>query len=171
MSFGPILSTLGLVAVLSLITPSLAACAPRDEVLWTDGEDAVMKAATAEALKSLPDFWAKYDAHEPTRSNFYVKVGLPTDHGGVEHVWVEVLSHSGEAIMGRLDNDPEDVRAMKAGAEFRVDPAKISDWMYAKDEKFYGAFTTRAMAPRISAAQRKEAEAMLAPTPLEPAVH
>nr|WP_249778231.1 DUF2314 domain-containing protein [Phenylobacterium glaciei] len=130
-----------------------------------------MKAATAESLRSLPDFWAKFDAHEPTRTNFYVKVGLPTDHGGVEHVWVEVLSHSGAMIMGRLDNDPEDVRAMKAGAEFRVDPARISDWMYAKDEKFYGAFTTRAMAPRISAAQRKEAEALLAPTPLEPSVH
>ena len=171
MNRASLISTFGLVAALSAAAPSMVACAPRDEVLWTDKEDAVINAATAEALKSLPDFWAKYDAHEPTRTNFYVKVGTPTDHGGVEHMWTAVLSHSGDVIMGRLDNDPEDVRAMKAGVEFRVDPARISDWMYAKDKKFYGAFTTRAMAPRMSAALRKEAEALLAPTPLEPSVH
>ena len=169
MRHASLLSTLGLVAALS-IAPSIVACAPREEVLWTAADDAVINAASAEALKSLPDFWAKFDAHEPTRTDFYVKVGVPTDQGGVEHMWTAVLSHSGDMIVGRLENEPEQVSGMKAGAEFRVDPARISDWMYAKDGKSYGAFTTRAMAPRMSPAQRKEGMAMLAPTSLEPSV-
>lgn len=166
-----LIPTLGFALAILAITPTLAACAPRDEVIWSDKDDAVMNAAEAEARASLPYFWAKVDSKDPSRSNFMIKVGLPTDHGGVEHIWTALLSHEGDVIMGRLDQVPEDVAAMKAGAEFRVNPAQISDWMYMKSGKLYGSYTTRAMMDRVSPENRKATLKVLAPTPLEPAVH
>jgi hypothetical protein len=40
---------------------------------------------------------------------------------------------------------------------------RIADWMYFKDEKFHGAFTTRAILPFMKPDARAEMEGLLAP--------
>ena len=177
MSFVRLLPKVAASLIISLAAPTLAACEPRESsepsetAVWSPADDALMLAATREARASLADFWVKYEARDPSRSRYSVKIGLPTRHGGVEHIWGSVVRRSGDKTTARIDNEPEDLADVKFGDEITVDHAAISDWMYLKDGKLYGSFTTRAMLSRVSAAQRKEAMTVLAPTPLEPSVH
>lgn len=146
----------------------LAACGPKDQITSVSADDAKVNAAIAQAKQTLPAFWAAYDGQEPGASHYQVKAAMRTAHGGVEHIWVDVLSHSGLAVRGALANDPEDLGALKYGSSVAVDEKIISDWLYEKGGKVYGGYTIRALLDRASPDERKRVEAQLAPTPLEP---
>jgi uncharacterized protein YegJ (DUF2314 family) len=96
---------------------------------------------------------------------------MPTSDGGVEHIWVNVVSHSGMAAKGTLANDPDDLGDLKFGSAVVVDEAKITDWTYDKDGKTYGGYSIRVLANRDSVEDRRKTLAGLSPTPLETDAH
>jgi uncharacterized protein YegJ (DUF2314 family) len=153
------------------------ACAretPQDEsVIYSRAGDAVVASAQADAQKSLPLFWSKFDAKAPGYADFKLKVSLPTDDGhGTERLWMLVLSRTADhQVIGRLANRPVRLKKLALGSTIEVDPSRIADWSYEKNGKQYGNFTTRALFPRASPQQRVEAQAMLSPTPLESETH
>jgi uncharacterized protein YegJ (DUF2314 family) len=146
-----------------------AACTAKDKIARVRADDPTVNAAIAQARATLPIFWKKFDAHAPGVSAYRIKAALTSAHGGVEHIWIDVLSHSGVAVRGTLANDPADLADLKFGSEVTAPVEKISDWMYQKDGKIYGAFTLRVLADRQGSAERARVRAMLPPTPLEPA--
>jgi uncharacterized protein YegJ (DUF2314 family) len=163
-----------LVAAL-LGAPLTAACsAPKAPVKETakdlvnvDPDDAAVEKAKAEARSTLGLFWAKFDARDPSVEGYSLKVGLPVKGGGQEHLWATPLSHDAETVVVRVANDPVYIKDLAYGDEIEVEPALISDWSYRKNGKLYGHFTTRAMMPTATPAQRAQVEGMLSPTPLE----
>jgi uncharacterized protein YegJ (DUF2314 family) len=142
----------------------------RDEppAVWTEGHDPSMEAAIQAARDSLPRFWARVDG-DPAVETPTVKVGYPTDHGGVEYLWMSVASRSGSTVAGRLANEPEDVRKVHRDQDVVVDMGRVIDWAYFKNGKSYGQFTTRALLKDADEATRKAfGEESLSATPLEP---
>lgn len=121
----------------------------------------------AEARKTLPIFWAKFDAKSPSYSDFALKVGLKTRTGGEEHIWMNVLGRSNGKVTGELANEPYNLDGLKIGSRVEVDETAISDWQYATGGKLYGHFTTRALSARANAAQRAQAAELFSPQPLE----
>jgi uncharacterized protein YegJ (DUF2314 family) len=151
---------------------ALAACSPKGEnVAFFSPDDAKMNAATRQARETLPVFWSKVDANDPTISNRLVKVGLPNTHDSLEHIWMTVEGHSGLAVRGRLANDPVDLPNLHYKDALTVETSKISDWSYTKAGKQFGGFTLRAMLDKAEPEERQQLEATLAPTPLEPDAH
>ena len=146
-------------------------CAAKDEITPVSAGDAKVNAAIAQARATLPDFWPRFDDHEPGATAFRIKAKLKTPHGGFEHIWVDVVSHSALAVRGTLANDPADLGDLKFGSEVVVDDAAISDWSYEKDGKLYGGYTMRALMDRQSPEMQKKVGAMLPATPLESNVH
>ena len=161
----------GIVGAAFLATVTAAACAPQDPVTKVEAKDAKVNAAIAQARATLPVFWAKYDERFPGGSEYRIKAALPTAHGGVEHIWVDVTSHSRLAARGTLANDPDDLPDLKFGSAITVEPEKVSDWMYMRGGKVYGGYTIRALLDRQSPEDRRRVGAMLAPTPIEPDDH
>lgn len=97
-----------------------------------------------------------------------VKVGYPTAHGGMEYLWMEVESHRGDAVTGRIVNAPEDVPEVREGERVVVDVVKVVDWAYFKGKKSFGQFTTRVLLVGADEARQHEFGAdLLAPTPIE----
>ena len=163
-----------LIAMMATLALGAAACSreaeagTKDNLIYSDADDPVIAAAEREGAQSLPTFWAKFDAQDPAVSLYLVKVGLEAKRGGREFLWAIPLRHSKDEVQVRLVNEPVHVANLKAGSVIAVAPGDIVDWSYTKGGKAYGHFVTRAMMDRVSPEERAEAEAVLAPTPLEP---
>ena len=158
-------------AALSAAVVSLAACSQPDRAVWLSKDDRSLDAASTTAKDTLPVFWAKFDARPADVRESLVKVGYPTRHGGIEYLWMDVASHSGSTVQGRLANEPEDVAGVHAGQDVSVETSKIVDWSYRKGGLYYGQFTTRVLLEKADAKTRREQFETLAPTPLEPENH
>jgi uncharacterized protein YegJ (DUF2314 family) len=144
-----------------------AAYAASDRAVWRDRNDTSLNPAIAEARKTLPRFWVKVDTRPPGFSEPSVKVGFPTQHGGIEFLWISVEGHSAVEAWGQILNQPEDVPSVHEGQEVRVRNSKITDWSYVKGGKIFGQFTTRVL-NKTDERMRRETSPYLAPTALEP---
>ena len=162
-----------LVAIAASVGPVLSACAretersPEQEVIFSDEHDAALAAASSEARKSLPLFWAKFDAKPAGYGHYAVKAAFQTRAGATENIWVNVIGRTDGKVIGELANEPYDLGDLKVGDQVEVDEAAITDWQYSKADKLYGQFTTRALSARANAAQRAQSAELFSPQPLE----
>jgi uncharacterized protein YegJ (DUF2314 family) len=160
------LISLAVVAALVPAGASQAQDQAKDQVVMVEGADAEMNAAIAEARRTLPVFWRKFD--EGKAEAYSLKVGLPAAHGGLEHIWVDGIVRKGDVITAHISDDPRDLPNLTNGSEITVDPARISDWGYIVDGRRYGCFTTRVLIKRLPPDEMARYSAMLHPTALEP---
>jgi uncharacterized protein YegJ (DUF2314 family) len=163
------------VALAAVVGLVLAACsqaeAPavgNDDNFITNAPEKEVQTASAEAVQSLPAFWSAFERQAPGTSDFMVKVGMPVGDGRTESIWADVLRRDGQTLHVRLANDPVWLTSVQNGSELTVPLDQVVDWTYSRDGKAFGHFTTRAMMPSAPPALRAEAQAFLAPTPLEP---
>lgn len=138
-----------------------------DGLTYFEADDSEMNAAIAEARQTMPSFWAAYDSDPDVRANAMIKVGLPTDGDGQEHIWTKEITREGGVVRGRLANEPVYLPGMALGSEVVIEPERISDWSYTRGGKLWGSYTTRVMLRELSKAEADEMRAMLSPTPLE----
>jgi uncharacterized protein YegJ (DUF2314 family) len=152
---------------IALATAMLSACSqPADRLIEPGVDQPRVDAAMAEASKSLPQFWAKFDAREPGTTDFVVKLAMPAGHG-TEYIWADPVSHSDTEVVATLANEPFHIEGVHSGSRVIVRPEKVVDWTYEKNGKLYGHFTTRALLRQMTAAERAQVEPDLSPTPLE----
>lgn len=140
---------------------------PVDEPIITKDEDGRIAAAVAEARRTLPVFWAKFDAQALGYDRFFVKVDVDGDNGGLERFWIRGIRVAGATVTGELLNQPIQLAGLRRGSWIEIDESRISDWQYAKDGLAYGHFTTRVLEGRANSAQRSQNKEWLAPQPLE----
>ncbi|WP_293456872.1 DUF2314 domain-containing protein [Phenylobacterium sp.] len=164
---------LAALAVAACADPAEPARAQSDTTVRSSARDPALDAARKQATDALPVFWAKFNAHAEGYSRFAVKALFPTDDGrGQEALWIAVFEVAPDGkVRGRLASAPEAIKNLQPGQPVEFQPSRIVDWQYVKDGRAYGHFSTRAMMSRVSAAERAEASAFLAPTPLEAGDH
>lgn len=118
-------------------------------------DDKAMDQAVGHAQKSLGFFIAAFQANKPGDTSFEIKKGfMDGDH--VEHLWIDHLTWDGKEFHGRINNRPLDVKNVQLGEEVAVEPQDVSDWMFVKDGKLMGGFTTRVLYKRLSAQDKAE---------------
>lgn len=134
----------------------------------TEKGDVTMDQAVATARETLPVFWSVFDAQ--SAEDYRLKAGLTTPNGAVEHLWFfpRARNESGK-VVAILMNQPRDIDDINEGDEVFFLEDRISDWSYRKNGLAYGMYTQRALLDRMPAEARREMEAFLSPTPLEPA--
>ncbi|MEL6860999.1 MAG: DUF2314 domain-containing protein [Pseudomonadota bacterium] len=122
-------------------------------------EDEGLKAARAEAQRTLPKFLQKLRAKAP--GTYSIKFPLRVS-GKVEHIWLQVDRVNGAIFHGRLANKP-----VGAGSEYRMGQSmqvakhNVEDWMIRVPEGIYGGYTARHAATKMPPAERAELERML----------
>jgi uncharacterized protein YegJ (DUF2314 family) len=57
-----------------------------------------------------------------------LKAPFPTDDGGTEWMWVEVLAWEGDRIRGLLKNEPRQVARLQAGQEVTISQKDVFDY-------------------------------------------
>ncbi len=166
------------IAWLSVFAFSIAAAqAPEEETGGTVGreakqpghpgyaqvadDDKQMDRAVENAQKSLGFFMAALRAKKGGDTVFEIKRAF-VDGDKVEHLWIRGVSYDGKKFHGKIDNNPVDVKNVQLGQRVSVVPEEVTDWMFLKDGKLIGGYTTRVLYARLSpedkAAFDKEAE-------------
>jgi len=88
-------------------------------------------------------------------SNFSLKYAVDTDDEGSEHIWLSDIIYSEGDLSGTVGNDPMYVKGIEYGDPIKIDLARVSDWMFYKDEKLIGGYTIRVSIELMPEAQQR----------------
>ncbi len=111
--------------------------------------------ATEQAQRSLGFFMAALRAKKSGDSGFEVKKAF-VDGDNVEHLWISDVTYDGANFHGKINNRPIDVKNVRLGQQVTVAPKDVTDWMFVKDGKLIGGYTTRVFYARLSPAERAQ---------------
>ena len=128
--------------------PSTTTSGPPGYAQVTD-DDKQMDRAVENAQKNLGFFIAALKAKKDGDSVFEIKKGF-IDGDKVEHLWIRQITFDGKNFHGQIDNRPVDVRNVHSGQRVKVAPEDVTDWMFLKDGKLIGGYTTRVFYARLS---------------------
>ncbi len=148
---------MNLLARLLLLAAILAAPLPAMAQSMPGAGSEEMQQAIATARRTLPKFWERVRANEPTETGYAVKI-VASDQHGAEHIWLSRLRMRGGRLVGTIDTQPRIVRSLRQGQELPVNQDAIVDWMYFRNGRIVGNETGRAM---LRSLPREEAEKLL----------
>jgi len=86
---------------------------------------------------------------------FEIKKGF-IDGDKVEHLWIKRVTYDGKNFHGEIDNAPNEVSNVHLGEHVTVAPRDVTDWMFLKDGKLIGGYTTRVLYARLSPEDKAE---------------
>jgi uncharacterized protein YegJ (DUF2314 family) len=117
--------------------------------------DKQMDRAVENAQRTLGFFMAALKAKKDGDTVFEIKKGF-IDGDKVEHLWITRVTYDGKNFHGQIDNRPEEVNNVHMGQRVTVAPQEVSDWMFLKDGKLIGGYTTRVLYARLSPEDKAE---------------
>jgi uncharacterized protein YegJ (DUF2314 family) len=127
----------------------------RTDCAQVGDNDKQMDRAVENAQRTLGFFMAALREKKPGDTEFEIKKGF-VDGDKVEHVWIRGVTFDGKNFHGKVDNEPVDVSNVHDGQRVTVAPQDIDDWMFLKDGKLIGAYTTRVLYARLTPEQKAE---------------
>ena len=117
--------------------------------------DKQMDRAVENAQRTLGFFMAALKAKKDGDTVFEIERGF-IDGDKVEHLWIKRVTGNGKNFHGQIDNQPNEVRNVRDGERVTVAPAEVTDWMFLKDGKLIGGYTTRVLYARLSPEDKAE---------------
>jgi uncharacterized protein YegJ (DUF2314 family) len=118
-------------------------------------DDKQMDRAVENAQRTLGFFIAALKAKKDGDTVFEIKKGF-IDGDKVEHLWITRVTYDGKDFHGQIDNRPEEVNNVHMGQRVTVAPQGVTDWMFLKDGKLIGGYTTRVLYARLSPEDKAE---------------
>lgn len=108
-------------------------------VVLIEDDDPRLQTTVAEARRRWPDFVQAFERRGPNQEFGVKALFRDGEHG--EWMWVAVSSIDGEAIQGKLGNEPVDVRSVREGDSVTVQASEVGDWFYNDGEQLVGGFS------------------------------
>ena len=115
-----------------------------DTTVNAKADDDALAAAKEDAHRRWNEFVAGWQLR---RLDQHCAVKAPFRDGNrVEHMWVEVLEITDDAVRGTIGNDPQHVRNVTAGQEVTIPLADVEDWLIAdQGGRMQGGFSVNAL--------------------------
>ncbi len=121
-----------------------------------------MIAAIQKARATLPLFWSAME-NAPNAANFSLKVAVPTNDVGAEHIWMNAPRKLGDGrYVGIVANEPIHAE-LSYGAAHEFSEDAITDWVFIRNGLIEGGYTIRAMLDHMDEDDAKAMRAQLAP--------
>ncbi len=124
------------------------------DVVSFAGSDQEMNAAIAQAQKTIEEFISDLGKKEGAGVKRSLKVRFDTGKEP-EHIWVGDVKVTGQGFEGVLENEPVDIKGLKAGDKVTFSKNQISDWLVISEGKVKGGFTIKAIRKRMSPSERR----------------
>ena len=118
-------------------------------------DDEQMDRAVENAQRTLGFFIAALKAKQGGDTAFEIKKGF-IDGEKVEHLWIKRVTYDGKNFHGQIDNRPREVNNVHLGQRVSAAPEDVTDWMFLKDGKLMGGYTTRVLYARLSPEEKAE---------------
>lgn len=118
-------------------------------------DDKQMDRAVENAPKSLGFFMAALRAGKDGDTVFEIKKGF-VDGNKVEHLWIREVTYDGKNFHGKIDNRSLEVSNVRLGQHVTLAPQDVTGWMFLKDGKLIGGYTTRVLYARLSPEDKAE---------------
>lgn len=146
------------VALLAFV---LCACGRSKPETLVDGgyDEKEMDAAIAQARNEIDGFVA--NLQKGADQNYAVKAAI-TDNGKTEHFWLVDVKFADGKFSGKIGNDPGIVTNVKAGQDWSVAKAEVSDWMFMRGGKIHGNYTMRPLLKTLPPQEAEKMRSMLA---------
>ena len=135
-------------------SPATTASGKTDYAKVSD-DDKQMDRAVENAQRTLGFFMAALKAKKNGDTVFEVKKGF-IDGDKVEHLWIKRVTYDGKNFHGEIDNQPLEVSNVHSGQRVTAAPEVVTDWMFLKDGKLIGGYTTRVLYARLSPEDKAE---------------
>jgi uncharacterized protein YegJ (DUF2314 family) len=124
---------------------------PEEPIAWFEDQSPEMNSAIQQAQASYAEIeQAMLDDRQrvlPAIEESLIKYAFPATKKGVlvEHMFISDLHHDGETLVGTLASDPMYTSKVKCGMEIKIDPARVSDWLFILGGETKGGFTFKCM--------------------------
>ena len=125
------------------------------DVHMIPGEDPEMNSAMEQARASVTTFITSLQNPGQNQTHFSVKAKV-VDGEHTEHIWLYDVSYDGNQFLGKIGNNPLNVKNVSLGDEIALIPSEISDWMIVEDKKLVGGYTLRVLRNRLPGEERKK---------------
>jgi uncharacterized protein YegJ (DUF2314 family) len=112
-------------------------------------DDPQMARAVEKAQRTLGFFMAALRAKKDGDTVLEIKKAF-VDGDKVEHLWIKRVTYDGKNFHGQIDNQPAEIGNVHTGRRVTVAPREVDDWMFLKDGKLIGGYTTRVLYARLS---------------------
>ncbi len=118
-------------------------------------DDPEMNSAMEQARASVTTFITSLQNPGQNQTHFSVKAKV-VDGDQTEHIWLYDVSYDGNQFLGKIGNNPLNVKNVSLGDEIALLPSEISDWLIVEDQKLVGGYTLRVLRNRLSEDERKK---------------
>jgi uncharacterized protein YegJ (DUF2314 family) len=126
----------------------------KPDVLMVGSGNESMNQAMVEARNTVQTFIDNLNQPKENQRDFSLKVRFE-EGDKVEHMWLMEIKYNQGKFVGKLNNDPVDMKKVKFGDEVEVGLDRVSDWVFIEDGKMKGGYTTKVLLREMSEEERK----------------
>lgn len=139
-----------------------------EKIFYVKGDSPAMMEAYKKAQNTFKYFWRElsweYRRIVPALNVACVKAVFMQETGPdtapiTENMWINNVGFDGEYIYGVLVNTPNELTNIQNGAEVKLSPDQISDWLFVNQDLTYGGFTIHAIRSQMSEEEREDHDA------------
>lgn len=153
-----LLSLLLLFAMLSCNDKPVTKANTADSTVYAfDNNDTNVNLAMSKAKNTFPKFDSAFRNHKYDSGTCAVKLRFDAKNNmenvKIEHLWATEITYENGNYYGVMDQ-PHFTTEVKSGQKVKIDPEKVSDWMYAEKGILRGGYTIRATRNKMPEQQR-----------------
>ncbi|WP_281185470.1 DUF2314 domain-containing protein [Trichlorobacter lovleyi] len=124
-----------------------------DVIAFADN-DQQMNKAIEQAKKTLNEFEKEIASNDNANNHYSLKVKFETNKEP-EHIWVGDVKTSGQRFEGSLENEPINLKGLKAGDKVTFSKDQITDWLIVSSGKARGGFTIKVVRKQMSEKEQR----------------
>jgi uncharacterized protein YegJ (DUF2314 family) len=121
-----------------------------DDIITHVNHDSLLLSVSTKERQRLPELRKMFNNGLAPGYSILVKAPFKIESGGNEWMWVEVTKWTSDSIVGILQNDPFEIRNLKAGAIVSIKESELFDYILNKPDGTFEGNETGKLIEKIN---------------------
>lgn len=121
-----------------------------DDIIIHINHDSLLLSVSTKERQRLPELRKMFNNGLAPGYSILVKAPFKIESGGNEWMWVEVTKWTSDSIVGVLQNDPFEIRNLKAGAIVSIKESELFDYILNKPDGTFEGNETGKLIEKIN---------------------
>lgn len=106
--------------------------------------------------KTFGEFTKAFIDKKPGTTNFFVKEKFVANTGQEEHLWISDITSKNDTLYGVVNSQPKVTNEVKLNDTIKIDPSKITDWMFYRNDTLIGGYSVKYERSKLSDVEKKK---------------